>query len=80
MQVPFQADRRYYYQLMTVILHMSKANVRYSNSFLSDVRASLTLTNVLNSQAGVIQLYQLTELIDGLLSVFGGLKKGASWW
>ena len=27
---------------------------------------------------GVIDLYQLIELVEGLLSVFGGLKKGAS--
>ena len=35
------------------------------------------LTNVQNFQAGVIDLYQLIELVEGLLSVFGGLKKGA---
>ena len=37
------------------------------------------LTNVQNFQAGVIDLYQLIELVEGLLSVFGGLKKGATW-
>ena len=36
------------------------------------------LTNVQNFQAGVIDLYQLIELVEGLLSVFGGLKKGAT--
>ena len=38
----------------------------------------LAITNVINFQAGVIHLYQLIELVEGLLSVFGGLKKGAS--
>ena len=36
------------------------------------------LTNVQNFQAGLIHLYQLIELVEGLLSVFGGLKKGAT--
>ena len=37
----------------------------------------LAVTNVINFQAGVIHLFQLIELIEVLLSVFGGLKKGA---
>ena len=38
----------------------------------------LAVTNVINFQAGVTHLYHLIELVESLLSVFGGLKKGAN--